>query len=61
MVVALAAAASETGVPATVEGRTGGATLPLRISIVFLSDEPDLVMSVGSSVVRARLLSARQD
>jgi hypothetical protein len=61
MVVALAAAASEIGAPATVEERTGGAAVPLRVPIVFLSDESDLVMSVGSSVVRARLLSARRD
>jgi hypothetical protein len=61
LVVALTAAASEATGRGAVAGSAEAAGAALRIPIVFLTDEPDLVVSVGSSVVRARLLSARQD
>jgi len=55
IVAALVAAASALAGPDGNAGRTGE---PARIQIVFSCDVDDLVMHAGSSVVRARLLSA---
>ncbi|MEO6864836.1 MAG: hypothetical protein ABI229_05240 [Gemmatimonadaceae bacterium] len=55
MVIALTSAAAGSGASAAVADSDG--TL-LRIPIVFATDGEDLVISVGSSVVRARLLTA---
>lgn len=55
LVVALADAAFE--LRASDDSARGDEEL-VKIPIVFASDEPDLVISVGSSVVRARLLTA---
>jgi hypothetical protein len=56
IVVALTVAASEADVSDTADD---GAGVPVTsIPIYFVSDEHDLVISAGSSAVRARLLSA---
>ena len=55
LVVALAAAAYELG---ALEDSASGDGKMLQIPIVFASDGDDLVISVGLSVVRARLLTA---
>jgi hypothetical protein len=58
IVVALSAAAAELG--AAGDWGPGQSEL-LRIPIVFTSEAPCLVISAGSSVVRARLLTAGRD
>ncbi len=58
LVVALAAAALEVGVVSDITQRDGA---PVRIPVAFASDGHDLVISAGSSVVRARLLAAGRD
>ena len=58
LVVALTAAASELDKFPAVAGQANGMA---RIPIVFSQDERDLVISVGSAVVRARLLAEGRD
>ena len=55
IVVALVAEASAV---AGSDGERGGSDEPTRIQIFFLCDADDLVISAGTSAVRARLLSA---